>query len=110
MRRQALEEGLERVGPPQDPGIAQADLLLRDFARFWETEPTQPSAAKLLASVFDRVWQDGGTIIAVTPREPFARYFSAAAGRWPGAAEESSVKHGSDGTRTRDLCRDRAAL
>ena len=33
---------------------------------------------KLLASLFERIWEEGGTIIAVKPRAPFARYFTAA--------------------------------
>src|SRR5262249_31364513 len=28
---------------------------------------------RVLAKFFDRVWQDGGVIVAVTPREPFRR-------------------------------------
>jgi site-specific DNA recombinase len=110
MRRQAIEEELERVGPPHDPGLAQADLLLRDFARFWEAEPNPTERRKLLASLFDRVWQDGGIIVAVTPREPFARYFAATTDTRRAQASAAGVKSGSDGTRTRDLCRDRAAL
>jgi hypothetical protein len=53
--------------------------------------------------LFDRVWQDGRTIVAVKPRAPFAPYFQAA----NTAGGETS---GSDGTRTRDLRRDRPAL
>jgi hypothetical protein len=34
---------------------------------------------KLLAQLFDRVWQDGGSIVAVKPRAPFARYFATVA-------------------------------
>ncbi len=60
--------------------------------------------------LLEHVWQDGGAIVAVTPREPFARYFTAAARTRSGARNGSGVKDGSDGTRTRDLCRDRAAL
>jgi|SRR5271154_2211481 len=32
---------------------------------------------KLLASLFDHVWQDNGTIVAVKPRPAFAGYFKA---------------------------------
>ena len=110
MRRQALEEELERVGPRQDPGLAQADLLLRDFARFWKTEPNPAERRKLLASLIDRVWQDSGTTIAVQPREPFARYFAETSDTRRAPKSAAGVKSGSDGTRTRDLCRDRAAL
>ncbi len=58
MRRQALDDEVQRIGPPIDPDIAKVQ--------------------KLLAQLFERVWQDGGTIVAVKPRAPFARYFQAA--------------------------------
>ncbi len=80
MRRQALEDEVQRVGPPIDPDIAKAETLLDDFARFWEIENNPGERQKLLAQLFDRVWQDGGVIVAVKPRPPFARYFQAAAG------------------------------
>jgi hypothetical protein len=34
--------------------------------------------AELLASLFHRIWQDGGLIVAVKPRPPFVRYFKTA--------------------------------
>jgi site-specific DNA recombinase len=78
MRRQALEEEVQRIGPPIDPDIAEAEALLDDFARFWEIEDNPGERHKLLAQLFDRIWQDGGTIVAVKPRAPFACYFQAA--------------------------------
>src|SRR5438270_12226741 len=33
---------------------------------------------RVLATLFDRVWQDGGAITAVKPRMPFLRYFQMA--------------------------------
>jgi hypothetical protein len=109
MRRQALEDELERIGPPTDPQLDQAAALLSDFGRFWEIEPSPAERRKLLASVFERIWEHGGTIVAVKPRAPFARYFHAAETlrrRHHGGGAEG----GSDGTRTRDLWRDRPAL
>jgi site-specific DNA recombinase len=79
MRRQALEEEVQRIGPPIDPDIAKAEALLDDFARFWDIEDQPAERQKLLAQLFDRVWQDGGTIVAVKPRAPFARYFQTVA-------------------------------
>jgi len=67
-------------------------------------------APQLLTQLFDRLWQEGGTIIAVRPRAPFARYFAATSDTRRAQASAAGVKNGSDGTRTRDLCRDRAAL
>jgi hypothetical protein len=78
IRCQAIGEELERIGPPLDPQIERADAILRDFARFWEVEPKAAERRKLIASLFDRVWQDEGRIVAVKPREPFLRYFQLA--------------------------------
>jgi len=78
IRRQALEQEVERIGPPIDPDIARAEALLDEFARFWKIEDNPGERQKLLAQLFDRVWQDGGQIVAVKPRAPFARYFQAA--------------------------------
>jgi hypothetical protein len=58
----ALEEEVQRIGPPIDPDIAKAEQLLNDFARFWELEDNPGECHKLLAQPFDRVWQDGGVI------------------------------------------------
>jgi hypothetical protein len=44
MRRQALEEEVQRLGPPTDPAIERARDLLEQFPRFWELE-TDPSRA-----------------------------------------------------------------
>ncbi len=132
MRCQAIAEELERIGPPLDPQIERADAILRDFARFWEVEPKAAERRKLIASLFDRVWQDEGQIVAVKPREPFLRYFKLAdevaqlrtgvnRGSKGGGGQTrkkatkphnhaAGVNSGSDGTRTRDLWRDRPAL
>jgi site-specific DNA recombinase len=79
MRRQAMEQEVERIGPPVDPSIANAEALLDDFARFWEIEDAPAERRKLLAQLFERIWQDGGTIVAVKPKTPFARYFQTVA-------------------------------
>jgi hypothetical protein len=78
IRRRALEQEVERIGPPVDPDIARVEALLDDFARFWEIEEKPAERHKLLGQLFDRIWQHGGQIVAVTPRKPFARYFQAA--------------------------------
>jgi hypothetical protein len=116
MRRQALEEEVERLGRPIDPDIAKAEALQDDFAHFWTIEDAPAEPRKLLAQLFDRVWQDGGSIVAVKPRAPFARYFQTVADIQAREeipkprAEFRGAKGGSDGTRTRDLRRDRPAL
>lgn len=38
--------------------LEEAEAVLRDFSRFWEAEPKPAERRKLIASLFDRVWQD----------------------------------------------------
>jgi site-specific DNA recombinase len=78
MRRQALEEELQRTKPPADPDLDRAQALIEDFARFWEAEPDPAERRKLLAALFEQIWQKDGTIVAVKPNGAFARYFAAA--------------------------------
>jgi hypothetical protein len=61
----------------QAPRSNPAQELLGDFARFWHAEPNPAERRKPLASLFDRVWQDKGTIVAVKLRPAFAGYFKA---------------------------------
>jgi hypothetical protein len=114
MRRQTLEEELQRLAPPADPDLDRAQELLGDFARFWHAEPNPAERRKLLASLFDHIWQDNGRIVAVKPRPSVRPLLQ---GHRPSQTkttesrpETRGDKSGSDGTRTRDLCRDRAAL
>ena len=78
LRRQAIEEELERIGDPFDPQFDEAEELLAKFADFWATEPSPAERRRVLATLFDRVWQDDGAIVAVKPRTPFLRYFQMA--------------------------------
>jgi hypothetical protein len=103
LRRQALEEELARAAPPFDPRLDKAEELLADFGRVWELEDDPAKRRRLLATLFDRVWQDGGTIVAVKPREAFLRYFQTADELARRREKKRGVKSGSDGTRTRDL-------
>src|SRR5579884_253894 len=132
LRRQAIEEELERIGDPFDPQFDEAEELLARFADFWATEPSPAERRRVLATLFDRVWQDDGAIVAVKPRTPFLRYFQMAdelsrrramrrgVKRGSNGTEREQpsnratmrrgIKSGSDGTRTRDLRRDRPAF
>ncbi len=111
MRRQAIEEEVQRLGTPAaDPGIDRARALLNDFASFWEIETEPSERRKLLLSLFEQVWAQEGRIVAVQPHEDFVPYFQAASRCRTGRGNGRGAKSGSDGTRTRDLCRDRAAL
>src|SRR5438093_8010537 len=103
LRRQAQEEQLARTAPPFDPRLDKAEELLADFGRVWELEDDPAKRRRLLATLFDRVWQDGGTIVAVKPREAFLRYFQTADELARRRAKKRGVRSGSDGTRTRAL-------
>lgn len=94
MHRQALEDEVQRIGPPTDPRLDQAEALLADFARFWDAEPAAIERRKLLAALVDGVWADGDRIVAVKPQKPFRPYFEAARA----LAHERGANSGSDGT------------
>jgi site-specific DNA recombinase len=78
MRRQALEEEVQRLAPPTEPAIDQARALLDDFPRFWDLETEPAERRKLLLSLFGRVWAQNGQIVAVQPHDTFLPYFQAA--------------------------------
>ena len=107
LRRQTIEEELERIGPPVDPDLGAAEEVLSDFRCFWQAEPSPAERRRLIANLFERVWQDGGVIVAVKPRTPFLRYFQTTDELAKRRARKRGVKGGSDGTRTRDPRRDR---
>ncbi len=109
-RRQALEQELERLGPPTDPQLDQAAALLADFASFWAIEPSPAERRKLIAQLFERICEHGGAIVAVRPRAGFAPYLEAAQKQQRHRTSKCGAEGGSDGTRTRDLRRDRPQI
>jgi hypothetical protein len=56
-----------RVGAPADPAIDRAKELLGDFSTFWELETEPAERRRLLVSLFEQVWAQGGRIVAVQP-------------------------------------------
>jgi hypothetical protein len=76
MRRQALEEELQRTAPPTDPDLDRARAVLEDFARFWQLERDPVERRKLLLSLFTQVWAKDRAIVAAKPNAAFARYFT----------------------------------
>jgi hypothetical protein len=100
--------------------------VLKDFSIFWREERDHDSKRQFLSLVFEGVWLDERRVVAVQPKPAFLAYFEAQAGSnmaahparqgrptgqgWVQGGSDGSAKSGSDGTRTRDLCRDRAAL
>jgi hypothetical protein len=97
MRRQAIEEELQRLGAPADPGIDRAKELLGDFSAFWELETEPAERRRLLVSLFEQVWAQGGRIVAVQPREDFLPYFQAAS-RCRKQGNQRGAKSGGAGT------------
>jgi resolvase-like protein/recombinase-like zinc beta ribbon protein/recombinase len=78
MRRQIIEEELQRTNPPTSPDLDRAHVILEDFARFWDAEPNPAERRKLLLSLFAQVWAKDNRIVAVKPNPAFASYFTAA--------------------------------
>jgi hypothetical protein len=50
---QAIEEELQRLGPPAEPAIDRARALLGDFQSFWDLETEAAERRKLLLSLFE---------------------------------------------------------
>jgi site-specific DNA recombinase len=98
MRRQAIQDELERLEPTIDPDVAQAEQLLSNFAEFWEVETAAAERRRLLLSLFEQVWEDAGRIVAVKPRGRLAPYFQAAAETLETRRDLCGVQSGSDGT------------
>ena len=77
MRRQAVQDELERLAPPTDPQLSEAERVLTDFSSFWEREHAPAERHRLLATLFEQVWQDDGRVVAIKPQPAFAAYFQA---------------------------------
>jgi site-specific DNA recombinase len=104
-KRDALDAELDALAPGPAPDLDGARAVLEDFGRFWKDETDAEPRRALLQQLFDRVWVDGQKIVAVQPTSAFAALFTGGA-----VTGQRGVKSGSDGTRTRDLRRDRPAL
>jgi DNA invertase Pin-like site-specific DNA recombinase len=77
MRRQAVQDELERLAPPADPQLTEAEKVLADFASFWEREQSPAERHRLLATLFEQVYLDDGQVVAIKPQPAFAAYFQA---------------------------------
>jgi site-specific DNA recombinase len=110
MRRQALQDELERLEPTIDPEAVKAERLMSNFADFWKIETAPGERRRLLLSLFEQVWEDNGQIVAVKPRRGLTPYFQAVSSTADSRSGAGGARSGSDGTRTRDLRRDRPAL
>jgi hypothetical protein len=114
MYRQAIEEELQRLGPPAEPAIDRARVLLGDFQSFWDLETEPAERRKLLLSLFEQVWAHvwahEGQIVAVQPHDAFLPYFDAADETLQHRCENIGAEGGSDGGRVRTLPPDVAEI
>jgi site-specific DNA recombinase len=106
-RRDAIHAELATLTPEALPDLDQACKVLEDFTIFWATETDPNAKRQFLSLVFGGIWLDHDRIVAVQPRPSFLPFFEDQRLR---AEEYAGVNNGNDGTRTRDLRRDRAAL
>jgi Recombinase zinc beta ribbon domain len=110
MRRQALEEEVQRLAPPTEPAIDQARALLDDFPRFWdlETDPAERrNSSSPCSSRYGHKTGRSSPYSPTTPSCPTSKQPSRITNTTP---ERGGAESGNDGTRTRDLRRDRPAL
>lgn len=101
MRRQAIEEELQRLKPPTDPQLDRAQAILEDFAKFWETEHCfwGEHARRVVESRVARRASSSGALAAnATLLWPPARARSASS-----AESRCGAERGFDPRRSRDL-------
>src|ERR1700683_5206645 len=55
MRRQAIRDELERLEPPADPQLTEAEEVLANFGSFWDREAAPPEPHRLLSTLFEHV-------------------------------------------------------
>ncbi len=104
-RRDAIHTELSALAPEPIPNLDQARKVLEDFTIFWQKEADPAAKRQFLSLIFEGVWLDANRVVAVQPKPPFLAFFEDQRQK---SAAGAGVKYGSDGTRTRDLCRDRA--
>ncbi len=109
-KRDAIDTELDGLAPGPTADLDGARAVLEDFGRFWEDETDPQIRRELLAQLFERVWVDAKKIVAVRPTPAFVALFTALKTTKPPSRGRRCAKGGSDGTRTRDLRRDRPAL
>ena len=107
-RRDTIHAELSALAPDPTPDLHQARKVLEDFTIFWQKETDPDAKRQFLNLIFEGVWLDENRVVAVQPKPSFLPFFEKKHSSQ--TRERAGVKYGSDGTRTRDLCRDRAAL
>jgi hypothetical protein len=108
-KRESIDAELDSLAPGPTPDLDGARAVLEDFGRFWTDETDPEPRRELVQQLFERVWVDGQKIVAVRPTPAFTGLFTSSPATSP-PHETAGALSGSDGTRTRDLRRDRPAL
>ncbi len=100
------------MSTPRAPDSQDICRTRREFSSrsFWELETEPAERRKLLLPLFQQEWAKEGRIAAVQPHDAFLPYVQAVDQTEQSRCGKFGAEGGSDGTRTRDLCRDRAAL
>jgi site-specific DNA recombinase len=106
-RRDAIHTELNSLAPNPIPDIDQANKVLEDLTIFWTTETDAAAKRQFLSLIFAGVWLDEQRVVAVQPKPSFLPFFETGSET---PRPDAGVNDGSDGTRTRDLRRDRPAL
>jgi hypothetical protein len=90
--------------------VFNTSRFARNFSEFWEVEAAPTERRRLPLRLFEQVWEDAGQIPRGQAPRPPGTLLPSSRGNRPNHTELNGLQSGSDGTRTRDLCRDRAAL
>ena len=107
--RRSRKSSSASARPPTPPSTAPARSSATSRASgTWR--PTPPSGASSCSPCSSRCGRTNGQIVAVQPHDAFLPYFDAADETLQHRCENIGAEGGSDGTRTRDLRRDRPAL
>ncbi len=73
-RRDVNHGELAELAPEPLPDLTQAERVLDDFGIFCRQEHDPDAKRRLLQLVFERVWLDGGRVVAVRPKPAFAPF------------------------------------
>ena len=74
-RKAVLERDLPPLEPQNVIDLGEAAAALTNFGLFWDKEQDAAERNKLLRHILEKVTQDEGKLVSVTPREAFLPYF-----------------------------------
>jgi DNA invertase Pin-like site-specific DNA recombinase len=74
-RKRVLERDLPALEPQSVIDLGEAAAALTNFGLFWDKEREAAERNKLLRHILEKVTQDSGELVSVTPRGAFLPYF-----------------------------------